>query len=142
MKRHEVVWHVKSYSLVPDYGRGLAVIGAFDYSRKNFHACDNICNLVVFYQLAALIYCMVLSSEPLFVHELERQYDVSLWIDAKHITDDKTPLYLVLRHIKYITCSRFCLNCQQSASVVVNCHNIWKTRTAAAQPLGTPLPII
>ena len=141
MKRQIVVRQVKWNSLVPVYGIGLTIIGALDY-RKSLHTYYYICHFIILYQPATLVYCLVLPPEPFFAHKLECEYYVSLWINAKHIANYYTALYLVQRHIQYITCSGFCLNCQQSASVVVNCHNIWKTRTAAAQPPGTPLPVI
>ena len=141
MKRHCVVWQVKSYSLVTVYGISLTIIGALDY-RKSLHTYYYVCYFVILYQPATLVYCLVLSSEPFFAHKLECKYYVSLWINAKHIANYYTALYLVQWHIQYITCSGFCLNCQQDASVIVNRHNIWKTGTAAAQPPGTPLPVI
>src|SRR5919202_4183366 len=84
LKRHSIVWHLKSQSFIPKYGIDLAIICALDYSRKNLHACNNICNLVVFCQLAALVDYLVLSPKSLFVHELKRQNNVPLWINAKH----------------------------------------------------------
>ena len=141
MKRHIVVGQVEWYSLVPIYGISLTIIGAFDYG-KSLHTYYNICNLVILYQPATLIYCLVFSSEPFFAHKLECKYYVSLRINAKHIANYYAALYLVQRYIQYITRSRFCLNCQKGADVIVNCHNIRKTRAASAQSPGTPLPVI
>ena len=60
MKRHIVVWQVEWYSLVRVYGIGLTIIGAFDYG-KSLHTYYDICNLVILYQPATLIYCLVFS---------------------------------------------------------------------------------
>ena len=102
MKRHIIVWQVEWYSLVRIYGIGLTIIGAFDYG-KNLHTYYDICNLVILYQPATLIYCLVFSSEPFFAHKLECKYYVSLRINAKHIANYYAALYLVQWYIQYIT---------------------------------------
>ena len=110
MKRHIVVWQVKTYSLVPVYGIGFTIIGALDY-RKSLHTYYYVCNFVILYQPATLVYGLVFSPEPFLAHEFECKYYVSLWINAKHIANYYTALYLVQWYIQYITCSGLCLNC-------------------------------
>lgn len=118
-----------------------AVVGALDY-RDNVHGRYNVCNLVVFKQLAVLIDRLVLAPKPLFAHELERKNDVPLGVDAKHIADHEAALDLVLRHVQYVTRPRLGFNSQQGAVSIVDCDNVRQAGATSAKTTRLPFSAV
>lgn len=141
LEGHRIVRKIDGHGLSAKDCRGFAFIGTLDYG-KHLHRVHYIRDLVVFHEFARLVNCLFLAPESFFVHEFEGQYDVSLWIDAKHVHYHFAPFNLILRHVEYVTCPRLGFNSQQDAIAIVNGHDVRQPSAASAQSTRMPKPAV